>query len=294
MPTAAVQAEALASKDYYTVKKGDTLYGIALDHGQDYREIAAWNNLENVNVIKIGQVLRITPPEAPVVVKPVAPPDAASAAGAPAATDVALKRDPKGGKVAYSEQALAAARGGTAPPASVAAAASPGPSAAPSGTERLLPNASGAAKGSAVGPLAAVASAQPAPPAPTVKSLEDGIEWSWPHGGKLLTPFSEGGTKGIDIAGRSGDPVQAAASGRVLFAGNQLRGYGNMVIIKHDGAYLSAYAHNSQILVKEGQTVSRGQRIAELGDSDADRPKLHFEIRRQGKPVDPLKHLPQR
>ena len=112
--------------------------------------------------------------------------------------------------------------------------------------------------------------------------------------GAVVSTFSNGQTKGIDIAGQLGDAVQASAGGRVVYAGAGLRGYGKLVIIKHDADFLSAYAHNRSLLVKEGQTVTKGQRIAELGNTDADRPKLHFEIRRRGKPVDPLKYLPKR
>ena len=115
--------------------------------------------------------------------------------------------------------------------------------------------------------------------------------------GKTIATFSEAGdnaNKGLDLAGKTGDPVLAAAAGKVVYAGSGLRGYGNLVIVKHDSTYLSAYAHNSKILVKEGDSVSRGQKIAEVGSSDADQPKLHFEIRKLGKPVDPLALLPNR
>ena len=105
---------------------------------------------------------------------------------------------------------------------------------------------------------------------------------------------SEGASKGVDIAGKMGDPVMAAGDGKVVYSGTGLRGYGKLVIIKHNATYLSAYAHNRTILVKEGESVSKGQKIAEMGNSDADQVKLHFEVRRQGKPVDPLKYLPPR
>ena len=115
----------------------------------------------------------------------------------------------------------------------------------------------------------------------------------WPAKGKILTAFSEAASlKGIDIAGTSGQAVAASAGGKVVYAGTGLRGYGKLIIIKHNGTYLSAYAHNKEILVKEGQQVTRGQRIAEMGNTDTDQVKLHFEIRRQGKPVDPLRYLP--
>jgi lipoprotein NlpD len=122
----------------------------------------------------------------------------------------------------------------------------------------------------------------------------DEVEWMWPASGKLITPFAEGSSKGIDIAGKGGDPVLAAAGGVVSYAGAGLRGYGNLVVLRHNGTYLSVYAHNSKILVKEKQTVTKGQKIAEIGSTDSDSPRLHFEIRRQGKPADPQKFLPAR
>jgi lipoprotein NlpD len=120
------------------------------------------------------------------------------------------------------------------------------------------------------------------------------LQWDWPAKGTLLQAFDETRNKGIDISGKEGDAVTAAGDGQVVYSGNGLRGYGNLVIIKHTDDYISAYAHNKQILVKQGQAVKRGQRIADLGKSDTANPKLHFEIRRQGKPVDPLKYLPPR
>ena len=119
------------------------------------------------------------------------------------------------------------------------------------------------------------------------------LDWAWPTSGKVIAGFSEGSNlKGIDIAGKAGQPVLASAAGRVVYAGAGLRGYGKLVIVKHNNTYLSAYAHNREILVKEGQQVSKGQKIGEMGDTDADQVKLHFEIRRLGKPIDPAKFLP--
>ena len=123
---------------------------------------------------------------------------------------------------------------------------------------------------------------------------EDELVFIWPSSGALLTGFDEAKNKGLDLGGKPGDPVLAAADGRVVYAGAGLRGYGNLVILKHNNTYLTAYAHNQTLLVKEDQTVRKGQKIAEMGNSDADRVKLHFEIRRQGKPVDPAKYLPAR
>ncbi|MEO7549322.1 MAG: peptidoglycan DD-metalloendopeptidase family protein, partial [Ramlibacter sp.] len=125
---------------------------------------------------------------------------------------------------------------------------------------------------------------------------DDDVPWAWPTPGNatVLTGFDEIKNKGLDIAGKAGDPVLAAADGRVVYSGAGLRGYGNLIILKHNNTYLTAYAHNQALLVKEDQSVRKGQKIAEMGNSDADRVKLHFEIRRQGKPVDPARFLPAR
>jgi len=128
----------------------------------------------------------------------------------------------------------------------------------------------------------------------SVNTDAQGVRWSWPASGPVLAGFGDKASKGVSIAGRAGDPVMAAADGRVVYAGSGLRGYGNLVIVKHANDYLTAYAHNQALLVKEDQTVRRGQRIAEMGSVDADRVMLHFELRRQGKPLDPLKYLPVR
>jgi lipoprotein NlpD len=264
---AGVQAVAEVRPGYYVVKKGDTLYRIALEHGQDYKDLIAWNKLENPNRIEVGQQLRVVPPEgtpvavtkpisttAPVEVKPVA------AAGIGSET---LKREPKGGKLPYSEENLAKLR---------------------------------AAEGSQVAPSPVTEEKSASPPAGGEPvTAEDGIDWAWPLSGKLVATFSDSGgqiNKGLDIAAKVGDPVQAAALGKVVYVGTGLRGYGNLVIVRHSASFLSAYAHNSKVLVKEGAAVTKGQKIAEVGNSDADQPKLHFEIRRQGKPVDPAKYLP--
>lgn len=123
---------------------------------------------------------------------------------------------------------------------------------------------------------------------------DDDVNWLWPTNGTVIAGYDEVKNKGLDFAGAAGDPVLAAADGRVVYAGAGLRGYGNLVILKHNNTYLTAYAHNQVLLVKEDQTVRRGQKIAEMGNSDADRVKLHFEVRRQGKPVDPARYLPGR
>ena len=258
-------------RGFYTVRKGDTLLRIALDYGQNYRDIVAWNNLANPNDIKVDQVLRVAPPDQvagvqtlpvtapPAEVKPVQPP-------------VPKKTSPKGDKKPFSDAALAELRGDPAPRAD--------------------------AKPDAPEPVA-VRPTQVAPPAIAPGSLvtatdDDKLSWMWPSDGKILATFDEGKNKGIDIGGKAGQHVMAAGSGKVMYAGSGIRGYGNLVIVKHSNSLLSAYAHNRSIIVKEGQSVNKGQVIAEMGDSDADAVKLHFEIRQQGKPVDPSKFLPSR
>ena len=257
---------------YHTVKKGETLYSIALDNGQDYKDVAAWNNLDNPNRLRVGQQLRVTPPDngAPVAVAkpvifgaPVEVKQAPATAVAPASTNTeTLKREPKGGKLAYSDEALAKAQQGHA--AEKPAEVKPEPRPVESATAEK----------------------------PVVAG--DDVDWMWPANGKLIAPFAESGGKGVDITGKAGDPVLAAASGVVSYAGAGLRGYGNLVVLRHNATFLSVYAHNSRILVKEKQTVAKGQKIAEMGSTDAESPRLHFEIRRQGKPADPQKFLPAR
>ena len=294
-------------KDAYIVKKGDTLYSIALDHGLDYRELAAWNNLENPNLILVGQALRVKASgataggDAPVV-RPIAGAAAPEQRPLGSAGD-ALKREPKAGKEAYSDQALARARKKEAEPVVVAAAAAAKgeakaeskPPARSDGKPEARTEARPESKADAkpeMKPEAKPEAGSEARAADPANNEE--LTWIWPASGKLIGSFSEGGNKGIDISGRAGDPVNAAAAGKVVYSGTGLRGYGKLVIIKHNNTFLTAYAHNQTILVKEGQTVGKGQRIAEMGNSDTDQVKLHFEVRRQGKPVDPIKHLPQR
>lgn len=280
-PKLAVPAVPVATDSrsgYHTVRKGETLYSIALDSGQDYKDVAAWNNLDNPNLIRSGQQLRITPPDngavavtkpvissAPVEIKHAAPTSTTASTSINTNTET-LKREPKGGKLAWSDEALAKARQGdlAAKPAEVRPEAKP----------------------------AEVKAAEKPPEKPPVAG--DDVEWIWPANGKLLVPYAEGGGKGLDIAGREGDSVLAAAGGVVSYAGTGLRGYGNLIVLRHNATYLSVYAHNSKLLVKEKDTVAKGQKIAEMGSTDAESPRLHFEIRRQGKPVDPQKFLPVR
>lgn len=251
---------------FYTVRKGDTLSRIAQQFNQPWRDIADWNSLSNPNDIKVGQQLRVAPPEGASMasvpldtgmeVRPLDP----SASNAPRSqaqptqpaqptrTLGGLKTGPLGNKVAYSDQAWNDLQRGDA--------------------ARL-----------------SEPQKKPADPAAAGRFV-------WPAEGKIVRTF-DAGRKGIDIAGVAGQPVVAVGDGTVLYAKN-MRGYGNLVIVDHNEGLVSAYAHNKTILVKEGQTVTRGQRIAEMGDTDADSVKLHFEIRQLGKPVDPAGFLPSR
>ncbi len=166
----------------------------------------------------------------------------------------------------------------------------PGSATATAGTAGALAAASAAVRPASAPP----ALASPVPVAPAASAGEDDIAWIWPAQGPLVAGFDEAKNKGFDIAGKAGDAVIAAADGRVVYAGAGLRGYGNLIILKHNNTFLTAYAHNQVLLIKEDQSVKKGQKIAEMGNSDADRVKLHFEIRRQGKPVDPARYLPAR
>ncbi len=222
---------------YYTVKPGDTVIRIGLDTGQNWRDIVRWNNLENPNLIEVGQVLRVVPPSSD--------------------NPLVVTRPVTSGSVTAITGTVAPVRPASAPASATASASAP----APAGN---LPPSAG----------------------------EDDIAWIWPAQGTLLTGFDEVKNKGFDISGKAGDAVIASADGRVVYAGAGLRGYGNLIILKHNNTFLTAYAHNQTLLVKEDQSVKKGQKIAEMGSSDADRVKLHFEIRRQGKPVDPARYLP--
>lgn len=287
---------------FYTVKPGDTLIGIGLDQGQAWRDLQRWNGLENPNRLDVGQVLRVVPPLAPT-----ATPSAAAAVvsgpnqvGAPAAqpapvaTGAAVTRPVTGGSAAPSGPVPPVGTPSAAAAAPVNPPASGSTAAAPARPGAVAPAAGGSATGVAP-PVAASNAPGNAPTNPPINaSSEDEPAWLWPAAGAVLAGFDEARNKGVDIAGQLGDPVLAAADGRVVYAGAGLRGYGNLVILKHNNTYLTAYAHNQSLLVKEDQTVRRGQRIAEMGNTDADRVKLHFEIRRQGKPVDPLRYLPNR
>ena len=205
-----------APQGFYTVKRGDTLYSIALEHGHEYREVAQWNSLDDPTKISVGQVLRVSPPAAPAV-----------AVGTPR------------GSGRIESRPIASAPGQKAPPVE-----------------------------------------QP--------KLEAGpLTFAWPVKGKVVAGFAEPRQKGIDIAGKSGDAVIASAAGRVTYVGSGIPGLGKLIVIKHDQGYITVYAHNRELLVKEQQNVTRGQKIAELGE------KLHFQIRKGAAAVDPMLYLPR-
>jgi lipoprotein NlpD len=221
-----------SQETFYTVKRGDTLYSIALEHGADYREVAQWNYLDDPTKLRIGQQLRVKPPE-----------DRAGVQVGPA---------------------RAAGRVESRPLESAA---------------QNVPSQPAPAQ-------------QPPPQQQAARADSESVDFIWPAKGKVLAGFSEPRSKGIDIDGKLGDPVVAAAAGRVTYIGTGIPGLGKLVVLKHENGFITVYAHNKEILVKEQQTVARGQRIAELGSSDSERPKLHFQIRKGAAAVDPLRYLP--
>lgn len=179
------------------------------------------------------------------------------------------------------------------PPVSTALASRPVPGSVAAGKAASPVAVAGTAVASSEGVAPSPAPA-PTPTPPAGAASDDQPGFIWPATGTLLAGFDEARNKGFDISGKAGDPVLAAADGRVVYAGAGLRGYGNLIILKHNNIFLTAYAHNQTLLVKEDQAVRRGQKIAEMGSTDTDRVKLHFEVRRQGKPVDPARYLPSR
>ncbi|MDR2032539.1 MAG: peptidoglycan DD-metalloendopeptidase family protein [Azoarcus sp.] len=277
----------------HVVRQGETVYAIARQYGISPHDVIAWNNLAHPDQIEVGQSLLVAPSPSlsgrggavaeaipiatesversapPVSPTPISPASTASTSTPETSSlsrveAIEIKHEPRGGRETYSDEAWERIR------------------VRPVATE---------ADEAVAQPPAADPGATPPSPAPN--------PWIWPVKGKIVIGFDapmSGGAKlrnrGIDIAGEPGTPVLAVGNGKVVYAGSAVRGLGKMVIIKHDDNYLTAYAHNRAILVKENDTVAQGQKIAELGSTDADQPKLHFELRKQGQPVDPLKYLP--
>jgi lipoprotein NlpD len=263
----------------YEVKKGDTLYSIAFRNGVDFRDLAQWNAIAVPYTIWPGQRLTLSP----------------------------------AGNASASGHAVTAAPAARLPSAPVHASSAPSVAAAPVFTPVTTPEAASTNKAiipapppktafataPTVVPVAGVPTPSPAklpPPAPAASGASrviSGVSWRWPAAGSLLKRFQSGDAiPGIEIGGKAGDPVRAAADGVVVYSGNGLVGYGELVIIKHNDSFLSAYGHNSKRLVKEGQRVTAGQQIAEMGSTGASRNELEFQIRKNGNPVDPLEYLP--
>ncbi len=268
----------------YTVKKGDTLYSIGLEYGYDYREIAAANNIYEPYIIQIGQQLNFSSlntrasdgatsyeSESGVIVSPIETEDVVTASKAPSEAETKptapasppVLSSPKAIREPYTEAAY----------------------------QRTKPKAPTVAEKPTTKPV------ETAPKetvkAPSKPAVVEGVTWSWPTQGKVSANFNAASNKGIDITGKNGQAITASSGGKVIYTGSDLRGYGKLVIIKHNKTFLSVYAHNSKINVKEGQIVKSGQKIAEMGNTDTDKTKLHFEIRKKGKSVDPKKFLPQ-
>lgn len=253
----------------HVVQRGETLYGIAFNYGLDPHELAELNNIQDPNLIQVGQQIKLFP--------------AAVESHPPVETHVEshtllqskpvlslVKEQPKVVKYAYSETAVAKAE------------AVQSDDSGPRATARVEVKSESR-------PVVK-------PEVPSENSAnnggDDALDWGMPTQGKLIGSFSEADNrKGIDIAGKLGQPILASAAGKVVYSGSGLRGYGKLLIIKHNKTYLSAYAHNDKLLVKEGEMVTRGQKIAEMGNSDSNQVELHFEVRRLGKPVDPANYL---
>ncbi|MEW9623178.1 peptidoglycan DD-metalloendopeptidase family protein [Rhodanobacter geophilus] len=280
----------------YQVARGDTLYSIAFRKGVDFRDLAKWNGIAAPYTIWPGQQLRLSPPAASAPVSHAVPAVAHAARPAPAPSAPVFENAPA--------PAPAPAPGGTHASKATGAHA---PTAAGSATAvaSVVP-APGRATAAASMPAAPLSTEVPVagepravvpPPVPVVASgssrASGGVTWHWPADGRVIKRFTPGdAVPGIEIAGKAGDPVRAAADGVVVYSGNGLVGYGELVIIKHNDSLLSAYGHNSKRLVKEGQRVSAGQEIALMGSSGASSVELGFQIRKDGNPVDPLNYLP--
>ena len=299
--------------DSHLVKKGETLFGIGLEYGLDYKEIAAANNIAAPYPIKIGQKIDLssfkTKPAAATETKSeISKNDDGKNEGSvvitPMKTEPAVNGDKVGNKVGdkpvtnvkpivpvvtpilnepkalrepYSLEALNRT--------------TPKPTETKPSEAKQPETKSVASKPSDIKPSDIKASE--IKPSDTNATDDESIAWVRPTQGEVVAGFNEANNKGLDIAGKTGQVINAASSGKVIYSGSDLRGYGKLVIIKHNKTYLSVYAHNSKIVVKEGQMVSAGQKIAEMGNTDSNSVKLHFEIRRLGKSVDPTKYLNQ-
>ena len=278
----------------HVVARGDTLYAIAFHRGLSVRDLAAWNGLEPPYLIRPGQRLRLGPGTTTTARSASVPPRRAASP-----VETYPVRPPPPQAVVRTSPVVT-----TAPSEPVPLPATPSPPPAPVGSVPA-PQPSQAPPEAPIAPVAVPSPTQETPieakPAPvSIASAPSravgGVAWRWPAKGTVTSGFRAGdaGRQGVDIRGRSGDPVLAAADGEVVYSGNGLLGYGELIIVKHAGEYLSAYAYNRKRLVSEGERVRAGQPIAEMGRRGGALDALHFEIRRDGQPVDPLQFLPPR
>lgn len=307
--TVAPSAAPVLAAGNYRVVRGDTLYAIAFKHGIDYRDLAAWNGIAAPYKIFVGQDLRLSVPahaepvtSPPVAVaKPTATPPLPEPAPGAAVTSGIAEHPASSSGSAFEDVPLAAPAPAAEPPKPVepaspapAVAATPAP---PKATvaEAVPPKPAVEAPASKPTP-SALPKPEPAHADNPPELSSGGVTWRWPSDGKVIGVYVSGEPtkQGIDIGGKSGDPVRAAADGEVVYSGNGLIGYGELIIVKHNANFLSAYGHNRSRLVKEGDKVKAGQAIAEMGASASSRDELHFEIRKNGKPVNPLEYLPAR
>ena len=263
-PRPSAPTQSVSTAGTYRVQRGDTLYSIAFRHGIDFRELAEWNGIAPPYTIYPGRELRLSPTRGAT-----RPPVAQATTRTPLAAPMPPPETTR-----------------TAPSAPPSVAAQPPPSTS-AGTPAHV--------GSPTPPPPPASTPPPSPP-PDASAANGDVAWRWPADGQVIGGYVSGDPmrQGIDIAGQSGAPVRAAADGTVVYSGNGLIGYGELIIVKHNPAFLSAYGHNRKRLVQEGDRVKAGQTIAEMGSSGASRDELHFEIRRNGKPSNPLDYLPRR
>ena len=258
----------------YTVRKGDTMFLIAYISGLDVKELAALNNMKEPYNLSVGQTLKVSNGRTQSVAQPAVAPQPQAPVQQPVSTEPTVTYTPGANGTQYGSD------GTITGPVKATAGGLPPVNSAPVNQPVQVQN------------QPVVSQPIPQDNAPVAST----IAWRWPTSGNVVQGFSssDGGNKGIDIGGSRGQAVNAAAGGRVVYAGNALRGYGNLIIIKHNDDFLSAYAHNDSILVKDQQEVKAGQQIAQMGNTGTNDVKLHFEIRYKGKSVDPTRYLPRR
>lgn len=291
-----IPTQTLAIGGTYRVVRGDTLYAIAFKHGVDYRDLAAWNRIVPPYRIYAGQELRLSVPAtstgaaAPVAGTATAATAPERSVAAPASMRSVMAQNPHVDNDTLSPPVPTASVG--APPVREATPPATAPVAAPA-----APTPAPAAVPQKPAAVPLVVGQAPAKPDESAAQLNaGGVTWRWPGNGKVVGTYVSGDQtrQGIDIAGKAGDSVQAAADGEVVYSGNGLLGYGELIIVKHNASFLSAYGYNRKRLVQEGDKIHAGQQIAEMGLSAGAREELHFEIRKNGKPVNPLDYLPVR